>query len=289
MKIARVLSALVLLLLGSHTLRGDGLLIAWSVQDVEGLSEKLLSRAKTVAAAEVPGRNREVRSWLDAFLTMSGAAQHAKDTAMLAALAAQIGDAGTHGLTGTSRLIIWERVTSGDIVFEGRGLQVDDDLFTVAGRANWMLRTLTGNDFGHVGIGTSAGERGDIRGRWERWLRGERVERVENRYPAPQSGLEEIRSIEALEGMIASLAPNPAKLRLIQACLKRQRIPGDTLPADPKGRASLCNPDNYTFSYLTLLTGVEEQHDFEWWSAWWGENRERLVWNRETGRFDVRQ
>jgi hypothetical protein len=50
-----------------------------------------------------------------------------------------------------SRLIIWERISRGEILFEGQGVQIEDDLFQVAGRANWILRNLYAKNFGHVG------------------------------------------------------------------------------------------------------------------------------------------
>ena len=42
-------------------------------------------------------------------------------------------------LAGTKRLIVWERITSGEILFEGMGREIDDDVFRVAGRANWVF------------------------------------------------------------------------------------------------------------------------------------------------------
>jgi len=42
-------------------------------------------------------------------------------------------------LKATKRLIIWERITSGEIQFEGKGYQVSDDLFTGTPQFNQAL------------------------------------------------------------------------------------------------------------------------------------------------------
>lgn len=53
-------------------------------------------------------------------------------------------------LKNTADLIIWDRIASGDLKFYGHGSCITEDLFTVAGRASWILNQLTGENFAEV-------------------------------------------------------------------------------------------------------------------------------------------
>jgi len=54
------------------------------------------------------------------------------------------------GLENTADLIIWERIGSGDLKFYGHGGGMQEDIFTIAGRASWILNELTGEEFAVV-------------------------------------------------------------------------------------------------------------------------------------------
>lgn len=54
------------------------------------------------------------------------------------------------GLKNTGDLIIWERFLSGDLKFYGHGGGMQEDIFTIAGRASWILNELTGESFAVV-------------------------------------------------------------------------------------------------------------------------------------------
>ena len=56
------------------------------------------------------------------------------------------------GLVNTADLIIWDRIRSGELKFYGHGGGMQEDLFTVAGRASWILNWMTGENFASVGI-----------------------------------------------------------------------------------------------------------------------------------------
>jgi len=56
------------------------------------------------------------------------------------------------GLTNTADLIIWDRIQTGELIFYGHGGGMQEDIFTVAGRASWILNWMTGEDFASVGI-----------------------------------------------------------------------------------------------------------------------------------------
>jgi hypothetical protein len=56
------------------------------------------------------------------------------------------------GLVNTADLIIWDRIQTGELKFYGHGGGMQEDIFTVAGRASWILNWMTGEDFASVGI-----------------------------------------------------------------------------------------------------------------------------------------
>ena len=74
------------------------------------------------------------------------------------------------GLENTADLIIWERVTSKDLDFYGHGGVSQDDLFTIAGRANRLLIKITGKNFGHVSMYSTQEELEEIQTKWAKWL-----------------------------------------------------------------------------------------------------------------------
>jgi hypothetical protein len=283
------LSLLVLILcLLAQTAYADGRLLSWSPADVPGVTEQSFNAAKLFSVDEIPKKNLEVASWADAFLLMVASNQHKDDKTLMKALASQISNHAKVDLKSTNRLIIWERITTGDIQFEGKGFQVSDDLFTVAGRANWILRNLTKKNFGYVRPNPSEAELAGLQQKWTRLLAGETVDEYQNPYPTSEKGLEEIRSPEAIEALIASLAPTSEKEKLTKDCLTRL-YHLDKLPADPDSPAALCNPDNYTHRYLAVVTGIKDQHDFTWWKKWWDANKSQLSWNPAKGTFDLKK
>lgn len=74
------------------------------------------------------------------------------------------------GLTNTTDLIIHERNEVGDLESYGHGYKVDDDLFTVAGRANYLLRSVTGEEFGYVSMYSTPSYLKRLQNRWIHWL-----------------------------------------------------------------------------------------------------------------------
>src|SRR5258708_2150738 len=234
---------------------GDGVLISWSPDYLEGASQASFDEAKKLPVQTILDRNATARSWPDAYHLLLAANEHKNDRALLAGLVDQLTDASEHKLADTTRLIIWERITSGDILFEGKGLQVSDDLFSVGGRANWILRTITQHTFGIVRPQTPAAERKALQSRWRSWLAGEKIADLSEAYPTDIQGLSEIRSLEALQALIVSLRPSESKTRLTKECL-RKLYQLDELPADPANPARLCSPDTYTTGFLSNLTDV---------------------------------
>lgn len=221
------------------------------------------------------------------YLCLLGANQHKGEKKFLASLAAQLIDPSERALKSTSRLIVWERIVTGEILFEGKGFQVEDDVFTVAGRANWMLRSLAEKNFGYVKPRPSPDLLHDLQGKWNRWLAGESVQEYSNPFQAAVKGLEEIRSLIAIEALIVSLQPSKQKDEKTAECL-RNVYHLEKLPTDPGAPGHLCSPDPWAYGYLSKVTGVSERHDPTWWSAWWRENRTKLTWDSTAASFVVR-
>ena len=274
------------LCLAPNLAKGDGVLLSWSPGDVPGVTEASFNAAKSLAAEEIPKKNLTLSSWPEAFLLMVSANQNKANQSLLKALALQLTNTTKADLKATNRLIIWERITTGEIQFEGKGYQVTDDLFTVSGRANWILRNLAKKNFGYVRPTASAEDLSKLQQIWQRWLNGESVENVAETYVTQQKGLEEIRSREALEALITSLKPTAAKEKVTVDCLKRiYKV--DKLPDDPNSPATMCDPDKYTHRYLATISEVKDKHDYAWWNGWWAKNNSNLKWNSEKGLFEI--
>lgn len=75
------------------------------------------------------------------------------------------------GLENTADLIIIERVKSGDLKFYGHGNMVADDLFKVSGRANHLLKEITGQNFGDVKMKSTEEELRELQKKWIEWLK----------------------------------------------------------------------------------------------------------------------
>jgi hypothetical protein len=282
-----MLLALTLCVL-SQPANAEGILVTWSAGDVPGITERSFNAAKQLKSEEIPKKNLEVSSWADAFLLMVGANSHKEDKSLLQGLIPQIANKAKVELKAMNRLIIWERITSGEIQFEGKGYQVSDDLFTVAGRANWVLRNLTKKNFGYVKPNMSEEELAKLQQKWTLWLNGEQIEEYQDPYTSTEKGLEEIKSPEALEALIVSLRSTNEKDKLTKDCLKRL-YKTDKLPDDPNSQEALCSPDTYTHRYLAVITGIKDKHDHTWWKKWWDTNKNQLAWNREKGIFELRK
>lgn len=73
------------------------------------------------------------------------------------------------GLKGYADLIIWERIESKDLPFYGHGWVVPDDLFSIAGRASWILAEITGQRFGKVTPKSTSEELKQLCEAWANW------------------------------------------------------------------------------------------------------------------------
>lgn len=282
---------LLLLIISACQSFSQKVLTAWSQQTIENYTKEMYDAAQKLTTSELLAKNLADKSWSAVFLTLNASINnYSKDTAYLKSLAKQVANNTENKLEGTSRLVIWDRIITGDILFEGKGLVINNDLFKVGGRANQLLENLTNKKMGIVTIQSSNKDLEDLSNKWLDFLAGKPVEEYK---PAEykNSKILELTSLTALEALIISLQENPKKDQLTKNCLKRL-YKLDEMPMDKTSPANYCNPDTYTFSYLGMLFGDkthDETKDAKWWSAFWSTNKDKLVWNGEKGIYEVKQ
>lgn len=74
------------------------------------------------------------------------------------------------GLTNANDVTIWCRIKSGQLKQNLNTYQIDDDAFKVCGRANWILKRLTKNEFGIIRCDTKIENIKEIQKIWWKWL-----------------------------------------------------------------------------------------------------------------------
>ncbi len=74
------------------------------------------------------------------------------------------------GLTNAGDVTIWARVKTGELKQNSLNYQIDDDIFRVCGRANWILKRLSKNEFGNIRIDTPMKDLIEIQKKWVKWL-----------------------------------------------------------------------------------------------------------------------
>lgn len=291
MKNLTVLSVFAILILVSSISYSQKLLLSWGQQNIENYTKEMYDEAQKLTSAELITKNLNDVYWSEVFLTLNASIHnYSKDVDYLKSLATQLTNKTETKLKGTSRLIIWDRIITGDIIFEGKGLIFDNDLFTVAGRANQILQNCTNKNFGYVTISSTENELENLKVKWLDYLSNKTVEE----YKAPDfknAKISLISSLKAVKALIISLQENQVKEQIIKRCLKNI-YQLDELPKDNDSPAKLCNPDTYTFGYLTMLFGDEkfdESKDAKWWLNFWNENSKNLVWNSEKGYYEIKK
>ncbi|MFB9079410.1 hypothetical protein ACFFLS_05945 [Flavobacterium procerum] len=250
----------------------------------------MYDEAQKLTSAELLTKNLDDKSWSAVFLTLNASLNnYAKDKDYLNSLANQLTNKTETKLEGTSRLIIWDRIINKDIIFEGKGLVMDNDLFTVSGRANQILQNLTKKNFGYVTINSTEKELKNLKNNWLNYLSNKNVEEFKP-FEYTNSKIPEISSLNAVNALIISLQANPTKEAITKKCLKNV-YKLDEMPKDKGSSASYCNPDTYTFAYLAMLFGDEKTDDSKnanWWLNFWNENHKKLVWNSEKGIYQIK-
>ncbi|WP_430611763.1 hypothetical protein [Flavobacterium sp. JP2137] len=265
-------------------------LASWSQQNIENYTKAMYDEAQKLTAQELVQKNLTDQSWSAVFLTLNASLNnYLKDKDYLSALTRQLTDNTVTKLQGTNRLIIWERITTNDIVFEGKGLVMDNDLFTVSGRANQILQNLTNKNFGYVTPDSTKEDLELLQKKWSSYLADQPVDQYT---AAVYQGakIPEICSLQAVHALVVSLQANPAKDSITSRCL--DTVYGlEQMPAVKGNPASFCNPDTYTYAYLGMLFGDDEMDETKnatWWLNFWTANRDKLVWNSERGIYLIK-
>ncbi len=266
-------------------------LMSWSQSDIEGYTKIMYDKAQNLTPAQLFSKNLNDKSWSAVLLTLNASVNNYKeDLDYLKKLANQITNKKETKLTGTSRLIIWDRIINGDIIFEGKGLVIDNDLFKVGGRANQLLQNLTNRNFGFVKINSTNDELETLKNKWLKYLSNKPVtDYIPTKYE--NAKIPEISSLNAIEALITSLKDNPEKRRITKNCLKNV-YQLEEMPKDKNTSANYCNPDTYTFGYLEMLFDnekVNETRDANWWLTFWAKNKNKLIWNNNLGIYQVQK
>lgn len=272
-----------------NSLYSQKLLTSWSQQNIENYTKEMYDDAQKLTSSQLLTKNINDESWSSVFLTLNASVNnYSNDKDYFKSLANQITNNKETKLEGTSRLIIWDRIISKDITFEGKGLVIDNDLFTVSGRANQILQNLAKKNFGYVTINSTEKELENLKAKWLNYLSGKNVDEFKS-IDYKNSKIPEISSLRAINALIISLQENPIKEALTKKCLKNV-YKLDELPKEKGSPASYCNPDTYTYAYLGMLFGdekLDEYKDANWWLKFWNENHENLVWNSDKGIYVI--
>jgi hypothetical protein len=94
---------------------------------------------------------------------------------MMPELISNLTDTTYVGLTDANDVTIWCRIKTGQLVQNSANYQIDDDIFKVCGRANWILKRLTKNEFGIIRCDTKYEDIKVIQLMWMKWLNSLRV------------------------------------------------------------------------------------------------------------------
>lgn len=281
--------ALFLLICFCEFSYSQNILASWSQQNIENYTKEKYDEVQSLSSSDLATKNINDKSWSDVFLTLNASLNnYSKNKDYLDTILSQITDQTVTKLEGTSRLIIWERIISKDITFEGKGLIISNDLFTVAGRANQILQNLTNKNFGYVGMNSEGKELVKLQSRWLSYFENQKVDEVQVvQYVGAK--IPEICSLKAIHAMIVSLQDNSVKNEIMQNCLISV-YDLEEMPNNESSSARFCNPDTYTNAYLGMLFGEEKfdsSKDAYWWLSFWDKNREQMVWNSEMGIYSI--
>ncbi len=282
-------TVLLILITFGQELYSQKLLTSWSQQDIENYTKEMYDKAQKLTTTELLAKNINDDSWSSVFLTLNASVNNYKmNKDYLIELAKQITNVEETKLAGTSRLIIWDRIITGDITFEGKGLVISNDLYKVGGRANQLLQNLTNKNFGYVNINSTEKELTELQESWFNYL-SDKVVQEFSPMEYPNAKIPEVSSLKAVKALIASLQDSTKKDTITKNCLKNV-YKLDEMPKEKGSSASYCNPDTYTYGYLGVLFGdekIDEKKDSKWWLNFWTENHDKLSWNNDLGIYEV--
>jgi hypothetical protein len=270
--------SIIILILNFHLFFTQKILVSWGQQTIEGLTEEKFNDAQKLTSEQLLKKNVNDKTWCDIFLTLNSSVNNqTKNKDYLKGLTDQIINKKITLLEGTSKLIIWDRIISGDILFEGKGLIIENDLFTTAGRANQLLQNLTNKNFGYISIHSTDQDLLAIKNKWLTFLSDESVDEF-HPIEFKNSKIPIASNLNAVEAFIISIQTNPKKDVFTKKCLQKiYKL--DAMPKE-KGPEMYCNPDTYSYANLGMLFGdsqLNETKDAKWWKIFWDKNNSKLT------------
>jgi hypothetical protein len=196
------------------------MLMAWGQKDIEGWTKEKWELSQTLTVKQLLDRNLTAGSWGDFFAILNASINnYTTNQEYLNNLVEQITDMTETHLKGTRRLIIWERIISGDIIFEGKGLIIENDIFKVGRRANEILQSLTKKNFGYVSINSTEQDLLGLKNKWLDFFADLPVEEF-IRQEYKNAKMDDIASMNAFQALVISVQDNPIKAAITKNCLK---------------------------------------------------------------------
>jgi len=279
-----VLSALLL----TYSVYADDILGEWNVQkDIKNFSPYQYENAKNWTSKQIASMLESNTTWSQLFFISYGARHRYNqgDTTMIKELIKLVQKNKVIPMTETYKLIIWERIRNGDMVFEGRGVIVDDDLFNVAGKANWILRYIYGVRFGLVQINSTQFALDELARKWTELYKGRSAgatpEVIHN-----SKTLACLKDTLVLKTLIFTLQPSEKKTQYINSCLEQFKL--KSVPKDPLVSGYYCNPDNYTIEYLNKIVELKSPlKSADAWKRWYDANKSKIVYDEKKKKFVI--
>ncbi|MCS7077229.1 MAG: hypothetical protein NZ455_11000 [Bacteroidia bacterium] len=266
----------------------DDILGEWNVQkDIKNFSPYQYENAKSWTSKQIATMLENNTTWSQLFFLSYGARHryNSGDTSIIKELIQLVQKNRVIPMTETYKLIIWERIANGDMVFEGRGIIVDDDLFNVAGKANWILRYIYGVRFGLVKINSTQFALDELARRWTELYKGKSAGAVPEEIHNSKT-LACLKDTLVLKTLIGTLNPSEKKTQYINTCLEQFKI--KSVPKDPLVSGYYCNPDNYTIEYLNKIIELKSPLKTpDAWKRWYEANKSKIVYDEKKKKFVI--
>lgn len=266
----------------------DDILGEWNVQkDIKNFSPYQYENAKSWNSKQIANMLENNTTWAQLFFLSYGARHRYNqgDTTIIKELIRLVRKNKVVPMTETYKLIIWERIYNGDMVFEGRGIIVDDDVFNVAGKANWILRYIYGVRFGLVKMNSTQFALDELARKWTELYKGRSAGAIPEVIHNSKT-LACLKDTLVLKTLIRSLQPSQKKTEYINTCLQQFKL--KSAPKDPLMSGYYCNPDNYTTEYLNKIVDLKTPlKSPDAWKRWYEANKSKIVYDEKKKKFII--
>lgn len=276
----------VLMLSSFPKVWADDILGEWSVQkDIKGFAPMQYEQAKSWTSTQIAAMVENNTTWAQLYFLCYAARYryNQQDTTIIREMIRLVKKNKVTPMTETYKLIVWERIANKDMIFEGRGIIVDDDVFNVAGKANWILRSIYGVRFDMVTLKTNDYALEGLARQWKEFYKGKasgaKPEIVHN-----SKTLSSLKDTTVLKILIGSLAPSEKKKTYVNTCLEQYKM--KAVPKNNLEPAYYCNPDNYAMEYLNKIVELKSPlKNADGWTRWYATNKSKLVYDEKKKKF----